>query len=458
MAKIGRPRKRRNRTPHVGVKILQRLRTNGITYIGRWFEADSLSGKRVAKEVSLTALGKTSEASRIAWAKNKAAELRLRKQRGPGHLRDVKDAVDDYFAAQPDLRPKTLRIYGRALVEPKASVPATKKDQPRRNGHFLNWAEQAGVVRCDQLTPGRLADLHSYVVGLRARVPQTGKRVGRGANKPGAQGLAPASRNQALRAIRTFLNWARRRELTPELSSDAIADRLPYLKIDRPEIRWLTRSEISTLLAAAELHDKATFNYVRRGTAQSEGRDSTRTYTQIGPFVRAALLTGMRFTELAELQWSEIDLVEGTIALSPERTKTHHGRTIDLDVCPSLIPILEEMKIHAGQGSFVFGRNKAMRRDLADTARTRLSERFGSPAFTWQTLRRTCGTYLTCAPSIFGSASAFMSATRLGHSVSVAERLYLGRVKVDPSARTLEAAMGIVPVTTGPKPEQTTKR
>ena len=59
-------------------------------------------------------------------------------------------------------------------------------------------------------------------------------------------------------------------------------------------------------------------------------------------------------------------------------------------------------------------------------------------------LRRSCGSYLTCAPAIYGAASAFMSARRLGHGVAVAEKNYLGSVKdISPEAKTLEQAMGI---------------
>ena len=50
---------------------------------------------------------------------------------------------------------------------------------------------------------------------------------------------------------------------------------------------------------------------------------------------------------------------------------------------------------------------------------------------------------LDCAPAIYGAASAFMSAKRLGHSVTVAEKHYVGIVKVSPEARTIEQAMQV---------------
>ena len=67
---------------------------------------------------------------------------------------------------------------------------------------------------------------------------------------------------------------------------------------------------------------------------------------------------------------------------------------------------------------------------------------YAAPEFTWPALRRTCGTFLTNAPGIFGAASAYRSAQQLGHRVQIAEKHYLGVVRGNPrDARTLDAAM-----------------
>ena len=51
---------------------------------------------------------------------------------------------------------------------------------------------------------------------------------------------------------------------------------------------------------------------------------------------------------------------------------------------------------------------------------------------------------MTNSPAIYGAASAWASAKRLGHSVTVAERAYAGVLRDLPAdARTLEAAAGI---------------
>jgi hypothetical protein len=95
---------------------------------------------------------------------------------------------------------------------------------------------------------------------------------------------------------------------------------------------------------------------------------------------------------------------------------------------------------NGGKGA-VFG----LTRGTADAAGKRLIAEYGAPkGFGWQMLRRTCGTFLTNAPGIFGASSAYRSAKQLGHSVTVAERYYVDVARGIPrEARTLEAAMQI---------------
>ena len=115
-----------------------------------------------------------------------------------------------------------------------------------------------------------------------------------------------------------------------------------------------------------------------------------------------------------------------------------------MDVTPRLLAMLGELHRNRHGEPFVFGGKRRFPRDLAETARDRLMDDFDAPCFTWHDLRRTCGTFLTCSPGIYGGASAFMSAKRLGHGVLVAEKHYVGAVStIDRAASTLEAAMGI---------------
>jgi hypothetical protein len=140
------------------------------------------------------------------------------------------------------------------------------------------------------------------------------------------------------------------------------------------------------------------------------------------------------------------------IRLRAEHTKTHRARTIGVEVSPALRALRAAMKLRAGKNAaYVFelppdrdGTRRPYTTDLIEASRQRLMDDYGAPAFDWQTLRSTCATYLTNAPGIFSAATVFMSAKQLGHSVTVAEKHYLGVHRgISKEAHTLEAAMQI---------------
>ena len=109
---------------------------------------------------------------------------------------------------------------------------------------------------------------------------------------------------------------------------------------------------------------------------------------------------------------------------------------------PVLRRLLVALRPRDGRGH-VFGGAEPYTVDLVEKARRRLAS-YGAPAFTWQSLRSTCATYLTCSTGIYGSATVFMSAKQLGHSVQVAERHYLGVHRGIPrDAKALEDALQI---------------
>jgi integrase len=156
----------------------------------------------------------------------------------------------------------------------------------------------------------------------------------------------------------------------------------------------------------------------------------------------------MRLGEIVDLDWRQVDLealdhegrAVGEIRLTAA-TKTSRARDVGLEVSPALRRLLATMKLRSGGTGSVFGLTRA----AVQAAELRLRRDYGAPAGCgWQALRRTCGTFLTNAPGIYGSASAYRSARQLGHSVTVAEKHYLGLVRGIPlEARTLENAMQI---------------
>lgn len=220
--------------------------------------------------------------------------------------------------------------------------------------------------------------------------------------------LEPVSVNSHLVRTKVALNWWRREGKLPQLDELAIKDALRAVPAPRPDPNPLQPEQLAELVEAAP----------------AEGL----------PVVLLYLLSGMRAGEGLALEWTEVHAHEIRLGAW---VKTRIPRSIDLDVSPALAAALEALR-----------RPKA-RRVLedwsADGLRRLRSEirRRGGPAITWKQLRQTCGSYLTCAPGIYGGASAFRSARQLGHSVEVAERHYVGRVRPPRDATTLEAAMGI---------------
>jgi integrase len=258
--------------------------------------------------------------------------------------------------------------------------------------------------------------------------------------------------NRELRSARTVLGYLRRLGLLPRLSADELTEGLKRMQASHDAAHFLRPAEIGALLEAAIKHDAVTFDATREEHARGAGRagrppGATARHPAIAPFIACVLLTGMRFGEALDLTWGQVDLdalehdgnAVGEIHLT-SATKTKHARTIGLEVSPALRDALKAMR-PKDAADRVWGitegeANAAMRRLISD---------FGAPAGAgWQALRRTCGSFLTNAPGIFGAASAYRSARQLGHSIAVAEKHYLGLIRGIPrDARTLEAAMQI---------------
>lgn len=210
-------------------------------------------------------------------------------------------------------------------------------------------------------------------------------------------GVAVATVNRDLAHASAFLHHARRAGDLP-LGRDDIADGLKRLASDHEKKEPLTVEELRELVASLPAGEYRTF-------------------------VLVLLLTGMRFMEVVRLHPRQIR--NSAIHLGRE-TKTKQGRMIDLSISPACIKLLNGFK----GWTLTLHQLRYYREKL-------------HPGFTYQRLRVTCGTYLTCAPGIYGGASAYMSASRLGHSVQIAEKHYVRAVHVPPDAKTLEAAMGI---------------
>jgi len=138
------------------------------------------------------------------------------------------------------------------------------------------------------------------------------------------------------------------------------------------------------------------------------------------------------------------------IILKSDEVKTRRGRSIDLVVSPSVVPLLSALRLRSGGAPYVFGGEAPLLKNVVDNARRRLATDYGGPVFTWQQLRQTAATVLTNAPGIYGAASAWHPAKRCGHSIAIAEKRYAGLLRDEPKdAGTLEAALGVEDLVAG---------
>lgn len=423
-------RARRTKTSHPGVKLKQIThKSGGSTWVARFIDPDN--GRETQE--SLTQYGLTSEAARIAWARQKSSSLVERKlelSRGAPRRTGsttFQEAIDAYQTARtPEVEDATLQSYRK--VGPKV----------------IAWAERRGVRRVEDLTLALIVDFRTWLLAQPKQVAAKGGRPGE--KVASDEKRAAAGLNSDLTTVRAMFNEWRRAGRLPLVSSDDIKDGLRRVGTERPRPGFLKAQAIGELLRAAVRHDSEVFELTREEKDQGRAGETAR-YEPIAPFLTACLLTGCRIGELLTLPWSAVDLDaqagRGELIIAVTATKTKIERAVDLGVSPALKRLLGLLKLRAGDAPYVFGGAEPLPRHTADNARKRLTAQFGAPRFTWKKLRQTTGTFLTNAPGIYGAASAYRSARQLGHSVVVAEKHYVGLVHVDPSAKNLDEAMEI---------------
>jgi integrase len=369
---------RRSKTP--GVRLIARKRADGVTWYGRW--QDQITGEW--RDENLTKAGLTTEALRRRWHQKKAEELQAARRAmklGVPHTTYEEAATRYMDDCRARLRRRSVAAYERGvkvLVEHmKALHGATQETTPADL-----WTFRTAVIR-DYEEPGTI--------------------------------------NNVFKRARAALEWWRRAQLVPMLSSDAIADAFKGVPEEGEEIRPLTPAEIRDLLAAV--------------TTDPEPR--------VAVLVALILLTGLRRGEAEAITWDDttldLDQDHPCIRLGTW-VKTRKARTVDLSVSPVAVELMRAVREVPGWGDYIVSGQEPLTERQGRRWRDRLQVL--SRPWTYRLLRQTAGSYLANAPAIFGGASAYRTARMLGHSVAVSERFYLGVLPGIPTTATaVEAAM-----------------
>lgn len=199
-------------------------------------------------------------------------------------------------------------------------------------------------------------------------------------------GVAVATINRELSNLSGALTWAVR---------NSIIDKKPRVSMPNPQNeqeRYLTKEEAKRLISYCP--------------------------ATIRPLVKAALFTGMRRSELLQMEWSWVDMQNGMIDIPPAATK--NGRRRHVPISDNMHKVFEELKEQSVKGrTLVFHNNgkPIAKQKLADTWR-KARDKAGLKGLRLHDARHSLASWL-----VMGGEDLYTVATILGHrSLKMAQR------------------------------------
>lgn len=176
---------------------------------------------------------------------------------------------------------------------------------------------------------------------------------------------------------------------------------IPLPKGSPPKDRWLSRDEITHLLATAE----------KRRPAPPRGQPAR--LSRIERFVHLALRTGARRKAIERLLWSQVDFDRGLIDYNPRGARQSSKRRPIVPIATSLRPILDRAYSER-TGPYVLDEGGSIRTSFDSLVRAAELE-----DVTRHTLRHTWATHAVMA------GVGFVEVARvLGNTVAMVERVY----------------------------------
>jgi len=209
-------------------------------------------------------------------------------------------------------------------------------------------------------------------------------------------GVKPATVNRELKLLSAAINYVRIEHDRPDLANPALR-----LGIGESEglVRWISTVEASALCEAAE-------RYARR--------------PHLPAFIRLALNTGCRKSELIKLEWARVSLDRRLLTLHAEHTKSGRRRSVPLNdaAVDALRDLLAWRGSHAPGSPWVFATQDGRRITTFQTGFSAACRRAGIVDFRIHDMRHTCASWLVMAGTPLQTVRDL-----LGHSsVTVTER------------------------------------
>ena len=280
-------------------------------------------------------------------------ENQKRRKRGEGCIYQVKNSANWYikYYLHGKYHVEATGSSDRKLAEKILKDRLAKKTLGRlvAGSARVSFEDMEQCILDDYKTDGKrsldriklsLANLREYFAGCRAEAITTDK-INVYKRERQSEGAANASINRDLSVLKRMFNLA--------IQASRLSHRpyIPMLKEKNVRTGFFEASEFLAL------------------------REALPTYLQ--PMVTFAYYTGWRKGEVLDLRWSQVDLHERIIRLSPDQSKNGNGRVIAID--GELLAILEsqweERKVAAVPGHshaficpFVFHHNGQPIRDF----------------------------------------------------------------------------------------------
>ena len=220
------------------------------------------------------------------------------RERARAILRDAKDGLDRQGLKEEVREAETVaEVVERYLVEGRLTKP-NKRDSSWRNDASLlrrHVTPLIGKQLARNLTRRHIEQLQADIVAGKSAADERTRPRGRAIVSGG-----PAVAAGTLRSLSAMLSWAVHQRIIPNNPATGVQK----MKVASRE-RFLTHAEAQALL-------DATFQLTGSGAI-------LETHAAI---FRLLLFTGARKTEIAELEWREVDLDLGFLALPQHRSKT----------------------------------------------------------------------------------------------------------------------------------------
>lgn len=207
--------------------------------------------------------------------------------------------VDDRWVPTP--------VYAKFEADHKA---------PYVRGQYNPWDEVATVLLCDaveEFLGGYDEGTHTHrgyksiLERLKEKAGDPHLRLDRVEPRDvalvvDAEGLSPASRQSYRRHVRAFFNWA--------LDRGYVRSHNPVDELPEPRAEAKAKYVYCSPEDFAAVMEKVDADFAKKKKWLGEGAER---HLWVKPVFELAVMTGLRRSELAQLQWQDVDLEKGTL-------------------------------------------------------------------------------------------------------------------------------------------------